>query len=156
MLRVLPALGFSGVLWILDENDRADPRLLDKQIVQLRRFADRLVEGRIPGVFALYLVLDDFQPRLVAHVAVQQRIQPILRAIVPRRIFSLLEDVRGSQPAEFFSVLGARIHRLGSTAVPSNEFLAFCDETGRACTVLGGPNVRAYAQAVAGRVLEGG
>ena len=154
MVRVLPALGFGGLLWILDEHDQTNPKLLDKHIVQLRRFADRLVEGRIPGVFALYLVLDDFGPRLVSHVAVQQRLQPLLPAVVPRRVLMPLDHVRGSQPTEFFTVLGASIHALASTETPTDDFLAFCERTGRQCTVLGGPNVRAYVQAVATRVLD--
>jgi hypothetical protein len=106
-------------------------------------------------VFALYLVLDDFQPRLVAHGAVQQRLQPLLPPAVPRRVFTPLDAVRGSLPSEFFTVLGARIHALGARGTPADDFLAFCEETGRACTPLvGGPNVRAYVQAVATRVLD--
>jgi hypothetical protein len=154
VLRILPALGFCGALWILDEHDMNDSRALDRHVIQLRRLADRLVEGRLPRMFVLYLVLDDFQARLRHHVAVQQRLAPVLPLTPPRRVLSDLEQVRGMEATAFLEQLATRIHCIASAKPVSAPLRAFFEGKARDCIRLGRPDVRAFVQAVAGRVLE--
>ena len=155
MLRVLPSLGFSGVVWILDEHDESSPVLLDRHIVQLRRFADRLAEGRVPRVFAMYLVLDDFPERIRrAHTAMDQRLRPVLRTSVPRRILASLEQVRGVEPSAFCGQLGHKLYALVRTGVMPADLLAFCRTEATKSTYLGGTDVRRYVQAVAARLQD--
>lgn len=155
ILRVLPQLGFQGILWIVDEHDEATRTLLDRHIVQLRRFADRLAEGRVVGVFALYLVLDDFGGRIKqSHGALDQRLRPILGSPLIRRVLAPLEELRGVQAGLFFSELGRRLYSLADTRPMPVEVQRHCETQAISATRLGGADVRSFVQAVASRILD--
>lgn len=155
VLRVLPKLGFPGVLWIVDEHDEANRLLLDRHIQQLRRLADRLAEGRLPGVFAVYLVLSDFQHRIgQSHGALDQRLRPILRQPLYRRALSSLEDLRGMTSDEFFSKLGPKIYSLVATPPMPSDLQRLSRESGQAAAQLGGADVRSFVQSVASWILD--
>lgn len=156
LLRVIPQIGFRGILWILDEHDEASRTLLDRHIVQLRRFADRLAEGRMVGVFAVYLVLDDFGTRIKqSHGALDQRLRPILPSPLTRRVLAPLDELRGVPPDRFFSDLGQRLHSLVGTRPMSAELRRHCEAQAVAATKLGGVDVRSFVQSVAARILDG-
>lgn len=113
MLVALRALGFPGVVMVFDEHDGGDARALDRSIEQLRTQLDHLVEGNIPGVFALYLVLDDFLERTRRlHNALEQRIVPVLRTPLPTRVLTELGTVRDLPSEQFLETLAARLHEL--------------------------------------------
>ncbi len=112
LLRTFRPLGFLGVVLVLDEHDSVTHRVLDRHIVQLRRKLDRLTEGHLPGVFAVYFVLDTFGARVEEnHAALGQRIRPLLHGHVPRRVMADLADLRGMDGVEFLQKLGERLYR---------------------------------------------
>jgi hypothetical protein len=148
VLKALPALGFSGVVWILDEHDEANQRVMDRHIIQLRRLADRLAEGRLPGSFVVYLVLEDFPSRIrTSHSALDQRLRPVLTGAVPGRSMVPLGDARDVDPRVFLDRIAERIHALvRGTAVPQNARQTVTRLAARSCN-LGGVDTRAFVQA---------
>lgn len=155
MLRVIPHIGFRGLLWIVDEHDEATPALLDRHIVQLRRFADRLAEGRMVGVFAVYLVLDDFGSRIKqSHGALDQRLRRILGSPSTRRVLAPLEELRGVPPGQLFSELGERLYSLVGTRPMPAHLRRLCEAQALSAARLGGADVRSFVQAVASRILD--
>lgn len=155
LLRLLAKLGLCGVLWVVDEHDQANPALLDRHIVQLRRLSDRLAEGRIVGVFAVYLVMDDFGTRIKQkHGALEQRLQPILGASLTRRPLAMLEHLRALEPEAFLRDLGQRLYGLVEPG-PMPEALAdHCRARAKAASRLGGVDVRSFVQSVASQILD--
>lgn len=157
LLRILPRLGFRGVLVSIDEHDRANQRLLDRHIVQLRRLADRLAAGHLPGVFVVLFVLDDFRTRVdEQHSALAQRIHPIFRGRVPNRILSTLAELRDTDGSDFLVAIGRRLHELvsgdGNPWPPTIE--ACCWKLAKANGRLGGPDTRAFVKSFAGLLQE--
>lgn len=124
LLLLLRPLGFPGSLLIIDEHDERKQSTLDSAIVQLRRLLDRLAEGHLPGAFVLYLVLDDFPDRVEqAHLAVHQRITPLLPTKLNARLLTRLEDLRDASGEAFLEEVGRRLHELvrGNPAPPEFE-----------------------------------
>ena len=154
----LPKLGYPGTVVVLDEHDRANLPVLHRQIVQLRRIADRLIEGQLPRVFVVYLVLDDFRTRIQqSHAALDQRLMPILACHVPSRTFSPLAECRDPRlqvPKDFLMAVGERIHeRCVGGPMPPNV-RARADACAREATRLTGPDTRQFVQCFAGYLLD--
>lgn len=157
LLRILPRLGFRGVLVSIDEHDYANQRLLDRHIVQLRRLADGLASGHLPGVFVVLFVLDDFRTRVdEQHSALAQRIHPILRGRVPNRILSKLAELRDTDGSDFLVAIGQRLHGLvnGIGQAWPATIEARCCDLAKANSRLGGPDTRAFVKSFAGFLQE--
>ncbi len=147
LLKAIPALGYSGVLWILDEHDEASRRVMDRHIVQLRRLADRLAEGRLPGALVVYLVLDDFPSRIRdAHGALDQRLRPVLAGAVPGRVMVPLANVRDVDPPEFLCRVARRTYALVCGGQMPPEVVAVVEGMVRKHSLLGGVNTRGFVQ----------
>lgn len=151
LLRAVQPLGFPGVVLVLDEHDRATERVLDRHIVQLRRKLDRLAEGHLPGVFALYFVLDTFGARArQQHEAVHQRITPLLsHERVPRRVLSTLAALRDLDGAPFLEAIGERLYAMVEDDPIPPRVRTFCRTFAAECTTLGGVDTRRFVQRLA-------
>ena len=145
LLRIVQPLGFKGVLIVLDEHDSLAIKVLDRHIIQLRRILDKLTEGHLPGVFAVYFVLDNFEERVAErHGALQQRILPILEGYVPHRVMSSLEDLRGVENEEFLMRLGHKIYRLIGNGPMPEDVAAECRNFAEDSISLGLTNTRHF------------
>lgn len=120
LLLLCRPLGFSGIVLVLDEHDEVQAKRMDKHIAQLRRTLDRLAEGRLPGVFALYLVLDTFSERIRSeHEALHQRVTPLAEPPPSQGLLTLLGAMRDAEDAEaFIQQVGDRVFRFAFPAVP--------------------------------------
>lgn len=155
LLKALPALGFSGVLWILDEHDEANARVMDRHIVQLRRLADRLAEGRLPGTFVIYLVLEDFAERIKgSHGALDQRLRPVLSGRVPGRTMVPLAQARDVESIEFLTGVAKRMHQLILGSEIPEAIRPTVDRLARRHANLGGVNTRGFVQEFSARLME--
>lgn len=151
MLLTLRALGFPGVLLILDEHDERRSAALDQSIVQLRQQLDRLAEGHLPGAFVLYLVLDDFPSRVRdSHAALHQRIAPLLEgANLPTRLMTDLTEVRDLRGVEFLRSVGHRLFALVRGQAPGADVEAEFSTLAKRHNKLHGPDTRSFVQAIA-------
>ena len=154
-LRAVRPMGFKGVIIVLDEHDSLGSMVLDRHIVQLRRVLDKLTEGHLPGVFAVYFVLDNFVDRVAErHGALQQRIYPILEGHVPHRVMSSLDDVRGASTEEFLRRLGESIYHLTGNGAMPREVREQCHKFAEDSASLGLTNTRQYVVRLANYLLD--
>jgi len=155
LLRAIPAMGFKGVLIVLDEHDSLTRKILDQHIVQLRRILDKLTEGHLPGVFAVYFVLDNFSERVSeCNAALDQRIKPILEGPVPHRILSSLEDHRGIGDFEFLQMLGEQIYSLVGPLPLTEKIAARVRECAVRNVTLGMVNTRQFVIEISNYLLD--
>jgi hypothetical protein len=154
-LRAIQPMGFKGVVIILDEHDSLTAKILDRHIVQLRRILDKLTEGHLPGVFAVYFVLDNFEERVSErHAALQQRILPIIDGHIPNRVMSRLEDLRGIDDDEFLQILGEKMYRLlGNGSMPEGA-TEICRNFAKNSISLGLTNTRQFVVQFANYLLD--
>ena len=154
-LRAVQPMGFKGVVIILDEHDNPTVKILDRHIVQLRRILDRLTEGHLPGVFAVYFVLDNFEERVTErHAALQQRILPIIDGHIPNRVMSRLEDLRGVDDDEFLQILGEKMYRLLGNGSMPEEVTGKCSIFAKNSILLGLTNTRQFVVQFANYLLD--
>jgi hypothetical protein len=148
-------MGFKGVIMVLDEHDSLAAMVLDRHIVQLRRVLDKLTEGHLPGVFAVYFVLDNFVERVAErHGALQQRTVPILEGHVPHRVMSSLDDLRGATTEEFLGRLGERIYHLTGNGAMPLEIRKQCQKFAEDSVCLGITNTRQFVAQFANYLLD--
>ena len=150
LLLALRPLGFPGVLLVLDEHDDARKKSLDESIVQLRQQLDRLAEGHLPGVFVLYLVLDDFPDRVKAsHPALDQRMSPLIKGNLPSRLMAELSSLRDLEGAGFLEAIAERLHTLIMGApMPGNLCVETTVLAKKHAAKLGGADTRAFVQSI--------
>jgi hypothetical protein len=154
LLLCLRPLGFPGALLIVDEHDERKQSTLDGAIVQLRHQLDRLAEGHLPGTFVLYLVLDDFPGRVEqAHVALHQRIAPLVPGKLSTRLLTRLEDLRDATGKAFLTQVGRRLHELVLGGPPPDEIDRQIEALAAKNQKLHGVDTRNFVKALA-EVLE--
>ncbi len=159
LLLALPALGYSGVILVIDEHDDQRVRTLDQSIRQLRRRLDRFAESSFPHTFVLYLVLDDFPERVKRnHQALEQRIVPIL-PVTPGdpdgRLLTELADVRESEGEEFLVAVGSRLFAVCHGTEPPAKVVASFAKWAEECCYVNGPNPRAFVKRMAHLLVNG-
>jgi hypothetical protein len=155
LLLAIRALGFKGVVLVLDEHDAITRHTLDLHIVQLRRTLDKLTEGHLPGVFAVYFVLDNFGSLVYEnHIALQQRIWPILEGQVPNRLMCELEDIRGIEGEEFLNMVGARMFGLTSDGDMSKDLMTKCRDFAQKSISIGRVDTRSFVMRFANELLD--
>jgi bacteriophage exclusion system BrxC/D-like protein len=148
LLRAFRPLGFPGALMVLDEHDETRKKALDGSIAQLRRQLDRLAEGNLPGAFVLYLVLDDFPERVrEGHVALEQRIAPLLDRKLPSRLMTHLRDLRDMDGPAFLEAVAERVHLLVRARPLPASLAGEVHALAAGFDKLSGPDTRGFIQA---------
>lgn len=146
MLLALRALGFPGVVIVLDEHDTGGAKALDRSIVQMRHQLDRLSEGSLPGVYILVLVLENFLQQVRAsHMAFAQRISPVLRGRA-FRLHQSLHELRDLDPEPFLCALADRIHELVVGAPMSEATRRLVQRESRRHAPLGSVDTRGFVK----------
>ena len=155
LLLAMRSLGFKGVLVVLDEHDTLTSGVLDRHIVQLRRTLDKLTEGHLPGVFTVYFVLDNFSARVAeSHIALEQRLKPLLDGHVPNRLLTQMEEVRDVHDEEFLLTLGDRLFELvGNCPMPA-DLRQCCRTYAKESIRLGRVDTREFVMRLASEMLN--
>lgn len=147
LLLLLPPLGFPGVMLVLDEHDESRQNSLDSSIIQLRHQLDRLAEGHLPGVFVLYLVLEDFQTRIQSeHAAVDQRTSNILDVALPSRLLVDLSVLRDLEGEDFLIAIATRLNQLFNGTDLPEKAKAEVTKLANTYMRLGGVDTRSFVK----------
>jgi hypothetical protein len=155
LLLALRPLGFTGAVIVVDAHDDHRHGALDSSIRQLRRKLDRLAEGHLPGTFVLYLVLDDFPLRVSSHhMALRQRIEPIVPGTLTGRLMTNLTDLRDVDGADFLLAVADRLHLAVMSGPVPKDLVETVSDLAARHTKLSGPDTRAFVKAFAQKLEE--
>jgi hypothetical protein len=103
----------------------------------------------------LYLVLDDFPLRVSSHhMALRQRIEPIVPGTLTGRLMTNLTDLRDVDGADFLLAVADRLHLAVMSGPVPKDLVETVSDLAARHTKLSGPDTRAFVKAFAQKLEE--